>query len=381
MGKKHIRVCHVITQLELGGAQENTLALVERLPADRYETHLICGPGGILDEEVRACLGDRCIFVPSLIRRVCPIHDSLAYFSLKRIFQRERFDIVHTHSSKAGVIGRLAARAAATPNIFHTAHGWGFHDRQSAITHSLFVLVERRAARCSDVIVAVSEATRQKGLAAGIGKPEQYRVIREGIDSGLFRACADKIGLRRKLGVEQDRSIVSMIACLKPQKSPLDFVDVADRVRQKVEKVLFLLVGDGSLRGEIENEISRCGLQNTVRLLGWRRDVPDIVRASDLTLLTSRWEGLPRAVLESIAAGVPVIATAVDGTPEAVQDGVNGFLFAPGDTAGCANYISDLLLDPQKLSRLGETAASSWRDEFDLQSMVDRTDQLYRNRF
>lgn len=373
-----LRVCHVITQLELGGAQDNTLTTVESLPDDRYETSLISGPGGMLDARARDRLGPRCHFVSSLVRPVCPVRDTLSFFALKRLFRAGRYDIVHTHSSKAGVLGRLAARAAGVPIVIHTAHGWGFHDGQSAITRQLFVACECIAARWTDTIVAVSEATARKGLAAGIGRPDQYAVIRSGIDPRPYQAPADVPALKRKLNLDPARPVILMPACLKPQKSPLDFIDVAAKVKASVPSAQFVLAGDGELRPAVEEAIRRLNLHDTVRLLGWRSDVADLLRVSELLVLTSRWEGLPRVFLEAMAAGVPVVATGVDGAPEAIADGVTGYLVSPGDTGEMDRRISELLLNPEKQSAFQSAARLAWREEYDIREMVRRIDRLYQ---
>ena len=311
---------------------------------------------------------------------MCPWRDVAAFLELKRLFRTGRYDIVHTHSSKAGVLGRLAARAAGVPLIFHTAHGWGFHAGQPAPVRSLFVWCERVSSRVTDRIVAVSEATVRNGLAAGVGRPAQYRMIRSGIDPRPYREATDVASIRHKMGFDPARPLITMVACLKPQKSPLDFIDLAARVRSKLPGVQFALAGDGELRVPIEASIERNRLGDTVRLLGWRSDIPDLIRASDLTVLTSRWEGLPRVFLESLAAGVPVIATRVDGGPEAVTDGVNGFLFPPGDTPAMAQRVIELMENPAGRSALREGARSSWKDDFDIRHMVGQIDRLYQER-
>lgn len=362
----------------MGGAQDNTLTTVETLPSDRYETFLISGPDGLLDSRARQNLGARCRFVSSLVRSVCPIRDLSAYFSLRRIFLEGRYDIVHTHSSKAGVLGRLAARSAGVPLIFHTAHGWGFHDRQKALVRDLFIACERLASRITTKIVAVSEATVRKGLEAGVGKSGQYVMIRSGIDPRPYRTQTESPNLRRKLGLDPSGPVVSMVACLKPQKSPLDFLEIAASVIAQVPNAQFVVAGDGELRNRMETKIARLGLQGVVKLLGWRSDIPDLLRASDLLLLTSRWEGLPRVFLESMAAGVPILATRVDGAPEAVADGVNGYLFEPGDTDSMARRVTELLRQPDRLSALKAGSRASWRDEFDIRNMVQRIDEMYQ---
>lgn len=374
-----LRICHVITRLELGGAQDNTLTTVESLPDDRYETFLISGPGGMLDARARDRLGPRCQFIPSLVRPVCPIRDTLAFCALKRLFRAGRYDIVHTHSSKAGVLGRLAARAAGVPIVIHTAHGWGFHDGQWAPVRQLFAACERVAARSTDRIVAVSDATSRKGLSAGIGRAEQYVVIRSGIDPRPYQTPADAVDLKRKLNLDPARPIVLMPACLKPQKSPLDFIEVAAKVKPSVPSAQFVLAGDGDLRPAVEERIRRLDVRDSVRLMGWRSDIADLLRASDLLALTSRWEGLPRVFLEAIAAGVPIVATSVDGAPEAIADGVNGYLASPGDTSGMARRISELLLDPAKHAAFKSAARSSWKEEYDIRDMVRRLDRLYQD--
>ena len=160
-----IRVCHVITLLELGGAQENTLYTVSHLRAP-FRPLLVCGPGGILDEDARR-LGVEVRFVPSLVRAVRPFRDLAALLALARIFREERPDIVHTHSSKAGILGRLAARLAGVPRVVHTIHGYGFHAAQPWAEHRAFLALERLAARCTDRFIAVSRANREEGLARG----------------------------------------------------------------------------------------------------------------------------------------------------------------------------------------------------------------------
>lgn len=375
---RRIRVCHVITQLELGGAQENTLTTVETLPQDRYETHLVCGPGGMLDARARESIGTRCHFMPFMVRPICPIRDTLAFFSLKTHFEKERYDIVHTHSSKAGILGRLAARAAGIPLILHTAHGWGFHDFQASPIRRMFIAAERVAARYTDVIVAESDVTIQMGLAAGVGRPSQYVIIRSGVDSRPYREPANVAEIRQKMGIDPSRPVVAMIACLKPQKSPQDLLEIASRVKPLVPQIQFVLAGDGELRPQMEEGITRLGLQNTVQLLGWLDGITDLLRVSDLFLLTSRWEGLPLVFLESIAAGVPIVATNVGGAPDAVTDGVNGYLFIPGDVGGMADRIVDLFRHPSKLSTLRAGVSSSWREEFDFRDGVRRIDELYQ---
>ena len=221
-----LRVCHVITRLELGGAQENTLYTVTHLRAP-FEAALVCGPGGLLDDEAKSC--DVPVrFVPSLVRPLSPGRDLAALLALVRIFREDRPDIVHTHSSKAGILGRLAARWASVPKVVHTIHGYGFHSRQSFWQRRLFLGLERLAARCTDRFIAVSRANLEEGVRLGLFTADRVSLIRSGVNLPEFRQGA-RGGLRRELALKEDVPLVGMVACLKPQKDPMTFVEVAAR--------------------------------------------------------------------------------------------------------------------------------------------------------
>jgi glycosyltransferase involved in cell wall biosynthesis len=314
------RVLHVITQLELGGAQQNTLYTCAHLDRGRYEPVLACGVGGYLDDEARALPDVPVHFLASLVRPVRPHRDAAAVASLVRLMRRLRPGIVHTHSSKAGILGRWAAWIASVPRVVHSIHGFGFHDGQSPVVRGAYVAVERAVSGFTDAFIAVSHANREEGIARGIFTPQRCRVIRSGIDLSRFRASRARRGeLRRELGLGPEAPLVGMIACLKPQKAPGDFVEVARRVLAEEPRATFVLAGDGELRGEVEEGVARIpGGAERIKLLGWRRDTDRIVADLDVLLLTSRWEGLPRVLPEAMAAGLPVVATAVNGSPEAV---------------------------------------------------------------
>lgn len=374
--RRPIRVCHAITMLELGGAQQNTLYTVAHLDRARFAPSLVAGPGGILDTDARALPNVRFETVPALVRQVAPLRDLRALIDLVRRFRRLAPDVVHTHSSKAGILGRAAAGLAGVPIVVHTVHGWGFHPEQRRAKRALFVALERLAATVTTQWVAVSRANVESGAAHGIAPARAFRIIRSGIKLDLFRARAGDMGLRRELGLSDQTPLAGMVACLKPQKAPVDFVAVAASVAREVPDAHFVVAGDGELRGEVEQAVAAAGLGERFRLLGWRRDPERIVGALDVLVLTSLHEGLPRVVPEAMAAGKPVVATAVDGTPEAVRDRVTGFLHAPHDIAGMAASLARLLRDPSLARRMGE-AGASLADEWDIDAMVRAQEELY----
>ena len=375
---QRIKVTHVLTQPELGGAQANTLYTVRNLDRREFAPSLITSPDGPLAGEMAAIPDAEVAFVPALVGPIRPVQDWRAGRELCRLLRAFRPDIVHTHSSKAGILGRWAASRTGVPMIVHTVHGFPFHDRQPRSLRRLYITLERAAARRTDRFVCVSRADIAKGERHGIFGRHQVTLIRSGIElSSCRRAHGQGKRIRAELGLPADAPLVGMVACFKPQKDPVTFVRVAARVRQAVPRARFLLVGDGSLRTAVERVRAEEGLQDALVLTGWRRDIPEIMDACDVMVLTSLHEGLPRVVPEAMACGRPMVATAVDGTPEAVAEGVTGYLFRPGDVDTAAERIIRLLGDPEAARRLGNEALGR-APEFDIGEMVRRQEQMYR---
>lgn len=372
------RILHLITRLELGGAQQNTLFCAAHHDRDRFEVHLLAGRGGILDEEALAIPEARVELLPSLMHPIAPFRDLETLLRLRTYFKAHRIDLVHTHSSKAGILGRAAALLAGVPVIVHTIHGWSFNPTQPAWLRGAFAGLERGAAAFTDRLIAVSAANRDAGLRRRIGSASRYTVLHSGIDAESFRrAGRTRAEVRGSLGWDDSYTVVGSIACLKPQKAPLDFARAAAAAYAIDPSLRFFIAGDGELRPQLETLIGELGLRDVVRVLGWRRDVPDLLRAMDLFLLTSLFEGLPRAVLQAMAAGVPVVATAVDGTPEVVEDGVTGLLVPPGRPDLAAGRLLELERDERLRRRCVEGARRRLDRSFDIRRMVRDLDKLY----
>ncbi len=372
------RIVHVITRLELGGAQENTLYCVAHHDRSRYEVGLVAGRGGILDPEARAIADAEVDLVGWLRHPLHPLWDPVALLRLAAALRRRAVDVVHTHSSKAGIVGRVAARLARVPAVVHTAHGWSFHDEQPPPLRLLYRTLERAAGAITDRVVVVAESDRAKGIAAGIARPERYRLVRSGIDAGAYRrGSVPREETRRSLGFAPEDFVVGTLACLKQQKAPLDFVEAARIARGRDPRFRFFIAGDGPLREAVERRIRETSMRDSIRLLGWRRDVVDLLHAMDAFVLTSRFEGLPRAVLQAMAAGVPVVATAVDGTPDVVRDGETGLLVPPGRPEAAADRLLSVAADPDAARRRAERATAVLDEEFDLRAMVRRVEAIY----
>jgi len=375
---RRYRVAHLITRLELGGAQQNTLYCVRHHDRERFEVELLAGRGGRLDDEAHAIPDARVHLVPWLRHEISPLHDLLAVFRLRNYFRRSRIDLVHTHSSKAGILGRLAANLAGVPAVVHTVHGWSFNDTQPAARRGLYTSLERFVAPMTDRVLVVAQNHIDAGLLEGIGRAGQYGVLRSGIDPNEFRRpSTPREEMRRSLGFGPGDFVVGTIANMKPQKGPLDFVETAALARAANDSVKFLFAGDGDLMPRVRERVEGAGLSGAVNLLGWRDDVPELLHAMDAFLLTSHFEGLPRSVLQAMAAGVPVVATAVDGTPEVIEDGVTGLLAGAGDCAQLARHVDRLARDENLGKSLAAAAARRFGEEFDIRKMVLDLDDLY----
>lgn len=372
-----IKVLHVITQLELGGAQRSTLALLECLDRRRFAPTLLSSDGW-LTRSARQIPGLPVELWPGLRRAIHPLADAMTLARLVAFIRRGRYQIVHTHSSKAGVLGRWAARLAKTPVVVHTIHGFGFHPFQRALVQRCYQFLERRTSRITDGLIAVSQRDRETGLRLGIGHPERYRIIRYGIAREAFgRRTGTTSSLRRMIGLDPDRPVVGTVACLKPQKAPLDFLRACRLIRQRVPEAQFVLIGDGVLRPQVERCRTRWGLQDALHLLGWRDDVPALLPALDVFVLASRWEGLPIACLEALAAGVPVVATAAGGTPELIEHGRNGWLVPVAQPERLAQAVVSLLRDPEARRGMSQAASGSLNGEYTVDRMVAETERWY----
>lgn len=374
------KVLHVITRLIVGGAQETVLETVEGLRKRGYDASFIVGPqtgpeGQLLDEADAAGIPYRVL--PPLLRQVSPIDDFKAFVSLCRIMGRERPTVVHTHSSKAGVLGRVAARFTGVPVVVHTVHGWGFNERQRPTVRAVFTTLERMLAPLTDRLIAVSTQCLEVGLASRIGAPARYALIRSGIEVTDFASPARPLA-KSDLGIDRGAPVVGTVTRLSPQKCPEDFVSVARAVLDRTPAAHFVVVGDGPLRPQVERRIAEAGIQDRVHLLGLRRDVAGILQTFDVFLATSHWEGLPRTFLQAIAAGKPIVTTRVHGALDVIEPGVTGYVEEIGDIEGLAGRVVELLEDPRLAERMGAAARSSLAVEFTSEVMVEATDALYR---
>jgi glycosyltransferase involved in cell wall biosynthesis len=377
VSSERIKVVHIVTRLDLGGAQQNTLHTVRHLDPKRFEAVLLCGSGGALDSELQSWPSDgpRWRFVRNLVREISPRRDFLAFLELRRLLLDLKPAVVHTHSSKAGILGRLAAWTAGVPVVVHTFHGFGFHDGQSWLKKRLYVLAERLAGALSTALVFVSRANEDYARRHGLGEPGRYVLIRSGVKLADFPALCAAADKKVSLGLKPEARLVLSVGNFKPQKNPEDFLAAARIVAQSQPDAAFVFVGDGPLRGKLEAGVG--GLKPRFLLPGWRRDVGELLAAADVFVLTSLWEGLPRALVEAMKSGVVPVCYATDGVKDLIRDGENGFLVPQGDVSALAGRVGELLQDAALRKRQGAAAAAAIGPEFDIDGMVRQQEALY----
>ncbi len=387
-------VLHVITRLANGGAGENTLYSVNGLDHDRYAVDLAVGeesePG--LLEKIGLNPAVRLIEVPGLRRDPAPLREAAVIRELRRVIAAGGYRIVHTHGAKAGVLGRIAAARERVPVIINGIHGITFSERMSPVARTIYRLMERRVGRKTTHFVAVGEDLRRKYVAAGVGRPDRYRVIHSGMDVERFRAAAalsdsERARLRTELAIPEGAIVIGKISRLEKRKAYHFFVDAAARILSGVPggqpsapalpDLRFLIVGDGPDTGRIASLVAERGLTDSVIFTGYRTDVERIFALCDVVVLTSLWEGLPRVLVQAAAAGKPVVTFDVDGAWEVVREGHNGFVVPSGDVGALADRIARLVTDDDLRARMGDAATSMVDDSWTVDAMVERIEALY----
>jgi glycosyltransferase involved in cell wall biosynthesis len=378
-----MKICHVITRLIVGGAQENTVATCIGLRRLGHDVDLVVGPEtgpeGSLYSQARAA-GVPIIVLKQLRRAPNPLHDVSACVALRRLFVEKHYDIVHTHSGKAGFIGRLAAKWAHVPIIVHTIHGPSFYKHQNPVGNWLFCWAEQVAGACTTQFVSVADAMTEQYLAAGIGTPAKYVTIYSGMKIDAFLNAGRDEALRESLGIAPDDLVVGKIARLFRLKGHEFLFEAAPRIVAAIPNVKFLLVGDGVLRKRFAQLADKMGVRNHFVFAGLvpPTEIPRYVASMDVLVHLSLREGLPRALPQALACGKPVVAFDVDGAREICLDGLTGFLLQAGDVNGLATAVIRLLQDEELAHRMGERGRELVRGRFSEEQMVQQLDELYR---
>ena len=394
-----MKILHVITRMIVGGAQENTLLTCEGLHRRGHEVTLLTGPSpgpeGTLMERARAG-GYKTLVTPHLVRSPHPWHDWAAYWEIRRLVRELSPDVVHTHSSKAGVLGRAAAwrektrsakretrnanKGSQGPLVVHTIHGLPFHPYQNGLTHWLWVRAERFGANRCDAMISVADAMTRQALAAGVGRPEQFTTIYSAMETEAFLnpgVTWDEV--RQRLKVPEGAYVFGTIARLQPLKGHDDLLRSAAELFAKVPEAHFLWVGDGVFRGRFEAFLREKGWVNRVTLTGLvpPADVARLLPAMDALVHPSYREGLARALPQALLEGVPVISYDCDGAAEVCVDGETGFLVKTGDVQGLCAAMVRMAADRAAARAMGARGREMCRERFAAERMVGQIESLY----
>jgi glycosyltransferase involved in cell wall biosynthesis len=384
------KIIHVITRLDRGGSAENTLLSCSGL-ADAYDLTLVHG----LSRESRMTTwekqsvdhriegirrkGVKVMPLPSLVRKIDPIRDLCAMFALRRLFMKEKPDIVHTHTSKAGLLGRWAAKLAGVPNIVHTPHGHVFYGHFGVFASRVFLVLEKITDSITDCLIALTAAEKNDYLHFSVSPETKLSTIHSGVD--IERYMNPGINVRKKktaLGLDPGDLVVGTVGWLLPIKGPMHLLNAMFRVWTAYPGAKLLFVGKGDLEQDLRKTADRHKVSENVIFLGWRDDIHEIMPVFDVFVLPSLNEGMGRVLVEAMAAERPVVASRVGGILDLVKQDHNGFLVAPGDTEGLSLAINHLLGDKRLRAEMGRCGVAVAQD-FSAERMVQKIDALYRS--
>ena len=373
------RVLHIITEMERGGAQLFTLFTVENLDHDRFDPYLLSNPRGILNGDAQKTLRERFLTVPSLVRPLSPLDDLKALFQIRNMVRSLNPEIVHTHSSKAGILGRWAAKLSAREvKLVHTVHGFAFSPFHGRFSNTVYKTLERLTAPITDLFLFVTDEDRKEAERLGLLKRSSWAIVRSIVGVERFRQAASRRKeLREKMGIPLSTPVIGGLFPFKPQKDPLGFIEIANLVHQRLPQALFLVGGDGVLRREMERLIEELGLREWVRLLGWQERAEEFLPLCDTLLLPSLWEGLPQVLVQAMACNTIPVASSVNGTKELLREGRNGLLFSPRDYREGASKVLQSLED-KTFREIFPEEAKKTLEGFNPLEMVALQERLYK---
>ena len=382
---RKIKVAHIIARMITGGADENTLFTIEGLNKEKYEIDLITGEEFNKDilNKVKNHPFD-IIQIKGLKWKLNFLHDPIVLLKLIKLLKGKHYDIVHTHTTKAGILGRIAARIVGVPVIVHGLHGSTFEAFNSGLLNWLLFLFERLTGRFTDAYVSVSGVLSEKYIERGIGKKENYHTVYSGMELEIFYGVRGKINCRKKrgeLGIDAGDFVIGNVARLETRKGHQFLLDAFKNVvgEQKYSQVKLLIIGEGNKRKYLENYVKELNLEDKVIFTGYREDVEELMALMDIFVLTSLREGLPRVLVQAAAVGMPSIAFNVDGVPEIIKDNYNGFLVKVKDVEQLENRIVKYMNNKELVLLHGQKGREFIENKWSIEGMVDRIDKIYQD--
>lgn len=372
-------IAHVITRLLRAGSEENTIYTCLSQARAGHRVILIHGNEWNAEQVARCRPHIEVIELEQFVHAIHVGKDIRATQALTALFRELQPTIVHTHQSKAGILGRIAARLAQVPVIVHGVHIVPFASA-GTVQKLTYLAAERAVAGYTDAYINVSEGTRQTYIENAVGRPEQHFIAHSGFDLHSFRTAAPPENWRELCGLtaaDAKPPIVLMLAALEERKRHVPFLEAFARITQRVPTVKLLLAGEGPQRAAIVDAIARLGLADCVKLLGFHAHPEQLIALADLTVLTSMREGLPRVLVQSLAGGKPVVTTHLPGIDDLIADGVNGLITPADDLAATADAIAAVLLSPERLRKMQQYAAKTDVSSWDIEAMCATLSGIY----
>lgn len=382
------KILHIITRLDMGGSAQNTLQTCIKL-GGKYETVLVHGLSyesrmtarekQIIEDGIKEAKaqGVKVAPLPAMVCSIRPLKDFRALFSLVWLILREKPDIVHTHSSKAGILGRLAARIAGVSHIVHTPHGHVFYGHFGVCASKIFLWVEKIFSRFTDRMVALTDGEKKDYIKLSVCTSEKLFKIHSGVDLKPFmHSNGKRVEKRRSLGLDQNGTVIGFVGWLLPIKGPAYLLKAMAHIWPDYPTASLVMVGKGELDVDLRAEALRMNANGRVKFMGWREDIHEIMPVFDLLVLPSLNEGMGRVLVEAMAAGKPVVASEVGGIPDLVKHGETGYLVRPADEKALARGIRRILDDPESARQMGQRGKEHCR-QFSLEAMIEKLDNLY----
>ena len=380
MDKRKISVLHIITHLDVGGAQDNTILTCENLDKSLYDVWLVAAFEGKWIARVNRMKGVHLVNIPSLKREINPIQDLKSFFQLLKLLNRHHFTIIHTHSSKPGFVGRVAAALTGRSIIIHTIHGFPFNDFMPRIKHNLYVWIEKLLGSITDYLITVSKLNLEKAEKLEIYPKIKFVNIYSGIDFKKYLSNNDDSfakSFREQLKLGPECKLIGAVGRLSLQKDPLTLISAMPKILSAVPHAHVLIIGDGELADDCHQLTQQLNVRKNVHFLGFRDDIPALLKVLDLFVLTSRWEGLGRALTEAILLKIPVVVTKVEGVPELVENHVTGRLVEPANPDQFAQAVIEVFADYRLHKAMVERAFTYVWDNFSVEKMVGDIERLY----
>jgi len=381
---RKIRVAHIIARMVTGGAEENTLYTIEGLYKERYEVDLIVGDE--FREDILNNIKEKNFKIIRLKGLKGPLnflYDPIILFKLIRLLKKGHYDVVHTHTTKAGILGRIAARVNKVPIIIHGLHGSAYEAFNSRILNWALIFFEKLTGRFTDAYISVSELLSERYKEEGIGIQAKYFTVHSGMELDKFYNVKEIIIHQEKLlelGIDTKCFVIGNVGRLEAVKGHKYLLDAFKKVVEKrpIIPMKLLIIGEGAERDNLENYVRKINLEDKVIFAGYRKDVEELMAIMDIFVLSSLREGLPRVLVQAAAVGVPSIAFSVDGVPEVVRDNCNGFLVEPKDVDGLVNGILRYIDNRNLIKLHGEKGKEFVKGKWSIEDMVNKVDNIYQ---